>query len=111
MIRCANIREINFCPIEGEIAYDADTGRIFVYHNQQYIELPTKADTTEASNKTLDISKPLLCKCCGAPLRAGQTQCDYCGVSYNKIISGAPSVDRDGWIIQGGIGNSVLCKW
>ena len=103
MIRCANMREINFCPIGGEIAYEADTGRIFVYHNQQYIELPTKADTTEASNETLDISKPLLCKCCGAPLRAGQTQCDYCGVSYNKIISGAPSV--------GGIGNLALCKW
>ena len=111
MIRCANIREINLCPVEGEIAYEADTGRIFVYHNQQYIELPTEVNMTKASNEALDISKPLLCKCCGAPLRAGQTQCDYCGVSYNEIISGAPSVDRDGWIIQGGIGNSVLCKW
>ena len=102
MIRCANMREINFCPVE-VIAYKADTGKIFIYHTQQYIELPTKAGTTEASNETLDISKPLLCKCCGAPLRAGQTQCDYCGVSYNKIISGAPSV--------GGIGNLALCKW
>ena len=58
MIHCANMREINFYPVEGEIAYEADTGKIFVYHNQQYIELPTKADTTEASNETLDISKP-----------------------------------------------------
>lgn len=111
MIRYTNIKGINLCPIEGEIAYEADTGKIFVYHNQQYVELYTEVDMTKASNETLDISKPLICKCCGAPLRAGQTQCDYCGVSYNKIISGAPSVDGDGLIIQGGIGNSVLCKW
>ena len=111
MIRCANMREINFRPIEGEIAYEADTGKIFIYRNQQYVELSTDVDMTKASNETLDISQPLLCKCCGAPLRAGQIQCDYCGVSYNKIISGAPSADRDGWIVQGGIGNSVLCKW
>ena len=25
MIRCANIREINFCPFEGEIAYEAES--------------------------------------------------------------------------------------
>ena len=111
MIRCANMREINFCPIEGEIAYEADTGKIFIYHNQQYVESYTEVDMTKVSNETLDISKPLLCKCCSAPLRVCQTQCDYCGVNYNKIISGAPSVGRDGWIIQGGIGNSVLCKW
>ena len=111
MIDCANMREINFCHVEGEIVYEADTGKIFIYRNQQYVELSTDVDMTKFSDETLDISKPLLCKCCGAPLRAGQTQCDYCGVSYNKIISGAPSVDRDGWIIQGGIGNSVLCKW
>nr|DAU46863.1 MAG TPA: major tropism determinant [Caudoviricetes sp.] len=47
------MREINSCPLEGEITYEADTGKIFIYHNQQYIELPTKADTIEASNEIL----------------------------------------------------------
>ena len=55
MIRCANIREINLCPVEGEIAYEADTGKVFIYHNQQYIELPTEVNMTKASNETLDI--------------------------------------------------------
>lgn len=112
MIRCANMGEINFCPIEGEIVYERDTGRLYIYHNQRYIELYSEVDMTKTSGETLDISKPLLCKCCGAPLRAGQTQCDYCGVSYNKIIGGAPEVDKDGWIVvRGGIGNPVLAKW
>lgn len=112
MIRCADRMELNLCPVEGELVYEMDTGKMYVCHNQQYEELYTKADTTKLSEKTLDISKPLLCKCCGAPLRADQTQCDYCGVSYNKFISGAPSVNRDGWTsIHGGIGNPVLCKW
>lgn len=112
MIRCANMGEINFCPIDGEIVYEQDTGKIFVCHNQHYVELFGDKGMAETPNETLDISKPLLCKCCGAPLRAGQTQCDYCGVGYNKIISGAPSVSRDGWTsIRGGIGNPVLAKW
>ena len=62
MIRCANMREINFCPIEEEIAYEADTGKVFIYHNQQYVELYTEVDTTKFSDEILDISKPLLCK-------------------------------------------------
>lgn len=112
MLHCANMGEINFCPVDGEIVYELDTGKIFVYHNQQYLELFNDVDMTKSSNETLDISKPLLCKCCGAPLRAGQTQCDYCGVSYNKIIRGAQSVDKDkNIVIRGGIGNPALVKW
>ena len=112
MIRCANKMELNSCPIDGELVYEVDTGKMYVGHNQRYVELYTKADTTKFSDETLDISKPLLCKCCGAPLHAGQTQCDYCGVSYNKFICGASSVDKDcRTSIHGGIGNPVLCKW
>ena len=112
MIHCANRMELNSCPIDGELVYEVDTGKMYVGHNQRYVELYTKADTTKFSDETLDISKPLLCKCCGAPLRAGQTQCDYCGVSYNKFISGALSVNKNcRTSIHGGIGNPVLCKW
>ena len=48
------MREINFCPIEGEIAYEADTGKIFVYHNQQYVELYTKVYCVISDNMEMN---------------------------------------------------------
>lgn len=38
----------------------------------------------EQADVTVDEYKPLICKCCGAPINRETMTCEYCGVQYGK---------------------------
>lgn len=41
-------------------------------------------DKSKQADITVDEYKPLICKCCGAPINRETMTCEYCGVQYGK---------------------------
>lgn len=43
-------------------------------------------DKSKHTDVMVDEYKPLICKCCGAPINRETMTCEYCGVQYGKGI-------------------------
>lgn len=43
-------------------------------------------DKSKQADVIVDEYKPLICKCCGAPINREIMACEYCGVQYGKGI-------------------------
>lgn len=41
-------------------------------------------DKSKQVDATTDEYKPLICKCCGAPINRETMTCEYCGTQYRK---------------------------
>ena len=42
-------------------------------------------DKNKQADVTVDEYKPLICKCCGAPINRETMTCEYCGVQYGRV--------------------------
>ena len=56
----------------GEIYYTADTNQIYVYKDNNFIEL--------SPGKVYSLPETFNCRNCGAPIK--EHQCEYCGTRY-----------------------------
>lgn len=72
---------------DGDIIIDKDTHNIYCYCKGQKILLSSTDNLLEPTPKTQKMSfnktiKVTHCPCCGAPVKANASSCDYCGVLY-----------------------------
>ena len=75
-----------------DIIFDNNTHNIYCYYKGQKVLLSSSTDTLlEPAPKTQKmffnkIVKVTHCPCCGAPVKANTSSCDYCGVLYPTEI-------------------------
>lgn len=64
----------------GELAFDYDTQKLFMYDNNSWVELCEKPDDAivESQNKY-----PTHCPNCGAPHNPNNNYCEYCGTFFD----------------------------
>ena len=78
---------------DGDIIIDKETHNIYCYCKGQKVLLSSTDNLLEPAPKTPKmffnkIVKVTHCPCCGAPVKANTSSCDYCGVLYpTEIIS------------------------
>lgn len=51
---------------------------------EEIVDLIFDDDKSKQADVTVDEYKPLICKCCGAPINRETMTCEYCGVQYGK---------------------------
>ena len=77
---------------DGDVILEKETNDIYYYYKGQKV-LFSHTDNVDIVPKTQKmffnkIVKVTHCPCCGAPVKANTSSCDYCGVLYpTEIIS------------------------
>lgn len=64
----------------GELAFDYDTQKLFMYVNGSWVELCEKPD-----NAIVELRNKYLTNCpnCGAPHNPNNNYCEYCGTFFD----------------------------